>query len=224
MERLAGQITGDRVGNGLGVLLVDDHAVVTESLSLALEGAGYRIVGIAADGLEAISIFGRLHPKVVVLDVGLPGMNGFDVCREIHQIDDATVVILLTGRVDESSVREGVQCGANALVSKSEGVGGLITAIRQGLRGEPYVSHCLMGPILTNFRSTTPEVSGPLTVRERQILQLVAEGKSSKEIGDSLHLSVKTVETHRSRLMEKLDLHNVAALVRYAVRHGLITP
>jgi two-component system, NarL family, response regulator NreC len=206
----------------VAVLLVDDHAVIAESLSLSLDGAGFSVVGIAGDGLEAVRMFGQLRPRVTVLDVGLPGMNGFDVCREIRGIDPESVVILLTGRVDDRTINDGIQCGANALVSKTEGVAGLVSAIRLGLKSEPYISNCLMGPILTNYRALVPDVQDPLTVRERQILQLVAEGQRSKEIGDALHLSTKTVETHRSRLMEKLNLHNVADLVRYAVRHGLI--
>jgi DNA-binding NarL/FixJ family response regulator len=203
-------------------MLVDDHAMVTESLRFVLESA-FLIVGIAADGLEALAMFAQLHPKVVVADVGLSRMNGFDVCREIHSIDSGCVVVLLTGRTDERTINEGVQCGANAMVSKSEGVAALMTAIRQGLRGEPYFSNCLVGPILTSYRATPQELLDPLTIRERQIVQLIAEGKSSKDIGEALHLSVRTVETHRSRIMEKLNMHNVAALVRYAVRRGLIS-
>jgi DNA-binding NarL/FixJ family response regulator len=213
----------ERLEPGCTVLLVDDHAVVTESLRLALGGAGFSVVGIAADGLEAVHMFVQLRPAVAVLDVGLLGMNGFDLCREIQSIDVKCVVILLTGRTDDKAISDGLQCGAHAMVSKSEGVAGLIEAIRQGLKGAPYVSSSLMGPILMKYRGLAPETVDPLTVRERQILQLIAEGKSSKEIGDALHLSVKTVETHRSRLMLKLNLHNVASLVRYAIRQGLIS-
>ena len=206
------------------VLLVDDHPVFSESLKIALESASFRIVGIASSGLDALPLFNQFRPQVVVLDVGLPGMNGFNVCQEIHSVDPRCAVVLLTGRTDEAAVTEALQCRANAIVSKSEGVTQLIIAIQQALKGEPYVSQCMMGPILSNYRALMPETVDPLTLREREILQLVAEGQSSKEIGEKLHLSVKTVETHRSRLMEKLNIHNVASLVRYAIRQGLITP
>ena len=205
------------------VLLVDDHPVFTDSLKMALEASGFDIVAVASNGLEALALFRVHHPQVVVLDVGLPGMNGFNVCKEIHDIEPRCAVVLLTGRNDEAAVVEALRCRANAIVSKSEGVAQLIVAIQHALHGDPYVSQAMMGPILSNYRALMPEPIDPLTLRERQILQLVAEGLSSKEISEQLHLSVKTVETHRSHIMDKLRIHNVASLVRYAIRHGLIS-
>jgi DNA-binding NarL/FixJ family response regulator len=206
----------------ISILLVDDHPVFTDALRLALEGAKYQVVGEVRDGYTAISEFARLRPKVVILDVTLPGLNGFDVCREIRASDPRAVIILLTSRTDEVSVAEGLRCRASAFVSKNEGVRNLLTAIENALKGEPYVSQCLMKPIIETHLAATAAHAELLTARERQILQLVAEGLSSKEIADRLVVSVKTVETHRGRLMEKLDARNVADLVRYAIRQGIV--
>jgi DNA-binding NarL/FixJ family response regulator len=206
----------------ISILLVDDHPVFTDALRLALEGAKYQVIGEVRDGYTAISEFARLRPKVVILDVTLPGLNGFDVCREIRASDPRAVIILLTSRTDEVSVAEGLRCRASAFVSKNEGVRNLLTAIENALKGEPYVSQCLMGPIIRNYVATAQESVDPLTLRERQILQLVAEGNSSKEIAELLNLSLKTVETHRTRVMDKLDARNVADMVRYAVRQGIV--
>jgi len=206
----------------VSILLVDDHPVFTDALRLALEGAKYQVIGEVRDGFTAISEFTRLRPNVLVLDVTLPGLNGFDVCREIRSLDPRAVIVLLTSRTDEASVAEGLRCRANAFVSKNEGVRQLLVAIENALKGEAYVSQCLMGPIIRNYVASAQGTVDPLTLRERQILQLVAEGNSSKEIAERLNLSLKTVETHRTRVMDKLDARNVADMVRYAVRQGIV--
>lgn len=206
----------------VSILLVDDHPVFTDALRLALESAKYQVIGEVRDGYTAITEFTRLRPNVLILDVTLPGLNGFDVCREIRTLDPRAIIILLTSRTDEASVAEGLRCRANAFVSKSEGVRQLLTAIQNALKGEPYVSQCLMGPIIRNYVASSQGTVDPLTLRERQILQLVAEGNSSKEIAERLNLSLKTVETHRTRVMDKLDARNVADMVRYAIRQGIV--
>jgi two-component system response regulator NreC len=208
----------------LTILLVDDHPVFTQSLRLALGGARFEVVGEAREGYAAIEEFVRLRPNIVVLDVTLPGLNGFNVCREIRRIDPRAIVVLLTSRTDEITVTEGLRSRASAFVSKSEGISELMKAIDNALKGETYVSQCLMKPIIDTHLAATAAHAELLTSRERQILQLVAEGLSSKEIADRLVVSVKTVETHRGRLMEKLDARNVADLVRYAIRQGIVEP
>lgn len=205
------------------VLLVDDHVVFTDALRPALEAAGLSVAGIAHDGLEAIQMFTSLRPKVVLLDINLPGMNGHDVCREIRSIDPRAIILFLSGRTTENEIVGGLRAGAVGFISKTDGVEELVGAIERAAKREPYVSQGLIAPILFNYISATPGEVDPLTVRERQVLQLIAEGQSSKQIAANLHLSVKTVETHRTRLMDKLGMHNVAALVRYAIRQGLVS-
>lgn len=213
---------GQSSRSGNSVLLVDDHALVTETIGLALVAAGFSVVGVAANGYEAIQKFSQLIPEVAVLDVGLPGMDGFDLCREIRKIRPECVVILLTGRTDEKAIEDGLRSGANAMVPKSEGIDGLITAIRRGLMGDPYERTCQTRPSVTELRAVAQQALDPLTIRERQVLHLIAEGMSINEVGDTLQLSVTVVETIRSQIMQKLNMDSVALLVQYAMQNGLI--
>lgn len=205
------------------ILLVDDHVVFTDALRPALEAAGVTVSAVAHDGLKAIQLFAALRPKVVVLDVNLPGMNGYDVSHEIRAIDSRAGILFLTGRGVESEIVSGLRSGAMGFMSKSDGVDELVLAIERAARRELYVSPRFIAPILNNVTATPQGEVDPLTVRERQILQLIAEGQSNKQIAANLHISIKTVDTHRTRLMDKLGIHNVASLVRYAIRQGLIT-
>lgn len=205
------------------ILLVDDHVIFTDTLRPALEAAGLAVSGVAHNGLEAVKMFTELRPKVVLLDINLPGMNGYDVCREICAIDNRAVVLFLSARASETEIVNGLRSGAVGFMSKTDGVGELVAAIKKAAKREPYISQGLIAPILFNYISGAPGDVDPLTIRERQVLQLIAEGNSSKQIASTLHLSIKTVETHRTRLMDKLGVHNVAALVRYAIRQGIVT-
>ena len=186
------------------VLLADDHEVVRQALKALLERHGFQVVGVAADGRAAVDAACRLRPDVAVLDVAMPLLNGVDAARELCRMSPATRVILLTALEDAHFVPE--------------------DAIRTVQRGGLYVSPGVSQGFIDAVTGAHANSGGPLSPRERQVLQLVAEGKSSKQIADLLQISVKTAEFHRGRVMDKLDIHDTAGLVRYAIREGLITP
>lgn len=203
---------------GLKVLLVDDHAVMREGLAALLSGAGFEIVGAAGDGREAIREVERLGPDVVIMDLSMPGMNGIEATGEIRARKPATQVVILSMHAGREHVHQALGAGATGYVLKESAGTEVVAAVRTVCAGRRYVSPAI-GEIGT-------AVAGPLaslSARERQVLQLVVEGKSSAQIAEIVHLSPKSVETYRSRLMKKLGVADFAALVKFAVRHG-ITP
>jgi DNA-binding NarL/FixJ family response regulator len=208
------------------VLLADDHAILRQALHTLLEREGFEVVAEACDGPEAVAAARDTAPDVAVLDVLMPGLNGVDAARAIKRANPATHVILLTGVDDSRYVPEAMSAGVRGFVLKSQGADDLIRAIREVCRGVVYVSPAMSSAVLEHWIADTRGRSGPrrLTPREREVVQLVAEGKSTKEIAAQLQISVKTAEFHRSRIMAKLEIHDVAGLVRYAIRQGLIAP
>src|SRR2546428_9565541 len=206
------------------VLLADDHEVVRQALRALLERHGFQVVGEAADGRAAVDAVCRVRPDVVVLDVAMPLLNGVDAARELSRMSPATRVILLTALEDAHFVPEALQAGVRGFVMKSQGIDDLEDAIRSVYRGGLYVSPGVSQGFIDAVSGGDADGRGRLSRRERQVLQLVAEGKSSKEIAELLHISVKTVEFHRGRVMDKLDIHDTAGLVRYAIRERLIAP
>ena len=206
------------------VLLADDHEVVRQALKALLERHGFQVVGVAADGRAAVDAACRLRPDIAVLDVAMPLLNGVDAARELCRMSPATRVILLTALEDAHFVPEALQAGVRGFVMKSQGIDDLEDAIRTVQRGGLYVSPGVSQGFIDAVTGAHANSGGPLSPRERQVLQLVAEGKSSKQIADLLQISVKTAEFHRGRVMDKLDIHDTAGLVRYAIREGLITP
>jgi len=206
----------------LRVLLVDDHALVRQGLRSLLEREGFSIVGEASDGLEAFDLCNTLTPDIVVMDISMPAQNGLNAAREIHKACPKSKVILLTQHSEEMYIADALEAGVAGYVLKSQASSDLLHAMRQVSGGQVYISPGISGAVLSAYRSRIDKKNDILTLRERQVLQLIAEGKSTRDVAALLFISVKTAETHRSRLMQKLDIHETAGLVRYAIRRGLV--
>jgi DNA-binding NarL/FixJ family response regulator len=204
------------------VLLADDHALVRQALRALLDREGIQVVAEASQGQEAVSLASTMRPDVAVLDISMPTMNGLDAVRELHQLSPRTKCILLTRHDEDQYVMAALQAGIRGYVLKTQAAADLVQAIRRVYNGEVYLSPGVSGALVEAFLSKSGLPAEPLSPRERQVLQLVGEGRSTKEIADLLCISVKTVESHRARLMQKLDIHDVARLVRYAIRRGIV--
>ncbi|HLG57018.1 MAG TPA: response regulator transcription factor [Vicinamibacterales bacterium] len=209
---------------GVTVLLADDHPVFRQGLRILLEREKFEILGEASDGQEAIALAERLQPQVVVIDLAMPVLNGIDAVREIVKRSPRTKTILLTMYTEEHHVLEALRAGVKGCVSKSQAAEHLLQAIQDVCAGGVYLSPQVSGAVVQAYLAKTELPYEPLTPRERQVLQLIAEGKTTKETAVVLDVSVKTAETHRTNLMEKLDIHSTAGLVRYAIRRGLLQP
>lgn len=206
------------------VVLADDHVLVRESLKSLLEREGFQIVAEASDGQEALRRVESLKPDVAVVDISMPSLNGLEAARGIRTASPKTKTILLTQHDEEQYVSEALEAGVKGYVLKNQVSSDLIGAIRQVCRGEVYLSPRVSGAVMKAYRSKSEKFRDPLTARERQVLQLIAEGKSTKDVATVLSISVKTAESHRTRLMQKLDIHETASLVLYAVRRGIVQP
>ncbi len=204
------------------ILIADDHQLVRQSLVAILEREGFKVVAEAGDGQRALQMAEEFHPDVAVLDLAMPVLNGLDAAKEIRRVSPRTKTILLTAHTDRHYILEGLRSGAKAFVMKSHAAEDLIRAIREAARGGTYLSPEVSEAVVDAYRNKTELPADPLSARERQVLQLVAEGKSSKEIAQVLVISVKTAETYRTRIIQKLDLHDTASLVKYAIRRGMI--
>jgi DNA-binding NarL/FixJ family response regulator len=206
------------------ILLADDHAIVRDGLRAILEREGFRVVAEAADGKEALDWARKLHPDIAVLDVSMPVLNGFDSAREIQRISPTTKTILLTVHKEQQYILEGLRSGAKGFVIKTHAAKELVHAIREAARGGTYFSPEVAQAAVEAYQMKNDLPLDPLSSRERQVLQLIAEAKTTKEIAAFLGISVKTAETYRTRIMEKLDVHETASLVRYAIRRGMVQP
>jgi len=207
---------------GIRVLLADDHPVVRQGLKFLLAREGFDVIAEAADGREALRRAEDVHPEVAVLDLAMPSLNGLDAAREIMQVSPGTKTIILTQHAEEQYILEALRVGVHGYVLKSQAVSDMIQAIRDVNRGKLYVSPLISNAVVGAYREQSGPPHDPLTPREREVLQLVAEGKSTKNVAEALGITVKTAESHRSRIMLKLGIHQTAGLVRYAVRRGLI--
>ena len=181
------------------------------------------VMGEAADGPEALRLAHTHQPEVALLDIAMPHLNGLETARRLRETLPQIKSILLTMHTDESYVLEALQAGAVGYVVKTQAAMDIVQAIHSAVQGAIYVSPRVPHTVVQAYLSRTPLPSDPLTSREREVLQRIAEGQTTKEIAASLELSIKTVESHRINLMRKLDIHETATLVRYAVRRGLIT-
>jgi DNA-binding NarL/FixJ family response regulator len=207
----------------LRVLLADDHVLVRDGIKVTLEANGLTIVGEASEGREAVRMVRELKPDVAVFDVSMPGLNGMDAARLALREVPSVKVVLLTVHTENEYVDEALRAGVSGYVLKKQATADLLRAIDEVSRGNIYLSPGISRAVMEAFRSGTHFAARTLTAREREVLQLIAEGKTTKEIGSVLGISVKTAETHRSRVMDKLEIRDTAGLVRYAIRMGLIT-
>ena len=206
------------------IVLADDHVLVRQGLKSLLERENFQVMGEASDGQEAVKLIETHHPDIAIMDISMPILNGIDAARGLSRIAPKTKVILLTQHEEEQYIHEALEAGVKGYVLKNQVANDLIQAIRQVGRGEFYLSPGISRAVMEAFRNKSERPADPLTARERQVLQLIAEGKSTKDTASVLGISVKTAESHRMRLMQKLDIHETASLVRYAVRRGLIQP
>lgn len=206
----------------INILIADDHRLVRQGLKALLEAGGFNVIAEASTGREAINLSQQYHPNVAVLDVSMPVLNGFDASREILHASPKIKVILLTMHTEPQYILEGLRIGAHGFVLKSHSAEDLVCAIRETVRGRTYMSPEVSQVLVEAYQSNLELPSEQLTARERQVLQLIAEGRGSKEAANVLELSTKTVETYRARIIEKLNIHHTAGLVRYAVRRGMI--
>jgi DNA-binding NarL/FixJ family response regulator len=216
--------------SGLRILLADDHEVVRRGLKDLLEAeAGWQIVGEAASGREAVAKTKLLKPHVVILDLRMPDLNGLEATRQILKSLPETEILILTVSDSEHLAREVLEAGAHGYLLKSDAGRDLVVAVDSLRQHRPFFTSTVAKMLLRGFlkvgKSERQGAPGdPLSGREREIVQLLAEGKSNKEVAVELGISVKTAETHRANIMRKLDLHSTSDLVHYAVRKGIITP
>ena len=210
------------------LLLADDHTLVRAGIRSLLESVdGVEVVAESGDGREALELLIKHRPDVALLDIGMPSLNGLEVARRAAEQSPRTRVIILSMHADATYVRQALRAGVAGYLLKGAAVAELPLAIQAVMRGETYLTPRISQTVVDGFLREGQEEPGPLedlTGRQREILQLIAEGKSTKEIAQILDLSVKTVETHRMRIMERLGIHDVAGLVRFAIRAGLISP
>ena len=212
----------------LNVVLADDHALVRAGLRLLLEAMpGITVVGEASDGHQAIALVEQHAPQLIFMDIAMPGLNGLEAtARIVRQWPDVKVV-MLSMHQDEQYVRQALKMGASGYLLKDSATTELALAVQAVRRGETYLSPAASKGVLTDYVQRLRNDTGPavrLTPRQREVLQLIAEGCSTKEVAQRLDLAVKTVETHRTLLMKQLDVHEVAGLERYALQTGIIFP
>jgi len=213
----------------IGVLLAEDHTIVRKGLRALLDGEmGIEVVGEAEDGREAIRKAEELQPDVVVMDIAMPGLNGLEATRRLKKSFPDMKIIILTAYSNEEYVLETLRAGASGYLVKKTAPSDLITAIQTSYRGESFLSPSISKTVIEKYiqqagkmeeRDEKPE---KLTDREREVLQLIAEGHKNREIAELLYVSIKTIETHRAHIMDKLEVRSRAELTQYAIRLGLI--
>jgi two-component system response regulator NreC len=204
---------------GIRLVLADDHVLVRQGLKTLLQSAGFVVAGEAADGREAVRLVRSENPDVAVLDISMPQFNGLNAALELARLCPRVKLVVLTQHDEPQYVTEALRCGVKGYVLKSQAARDLVQAIEGVCRGEVYLSPGVASAVAEAYLA--PQHTAALSVRERQVLQLIAEGHSTKAIAVRLAISAKTVESHRSKLMQKLDIHDTASLVRYAIRHGV---
>lgn len=209
----------------INVIIADDHGIVREGLKALLASADIVTVAEAADGWETIEQTRRLVPDVVVMDVSMPGLNGVDATRRIMSLGVTSRVLALSAHGSEQYIRDMLQAGASGYLLKACAADELIVAIRALYAGRFYVSPLITGTVVADYlaqlETTKAAAATELTGREREVLQMIAEGMSTAGIAERLSLSVKTVETHRQRIMAKLDIRTIAGLTKYSIRVGI---
>lgn len=218
----------------LRVLLADDHSLVRAGIRALLRDLpGIEVVAETGDGREAVNLVKQHLPDAVLMDITMPGLNGLDATAQIAKRHPEVGVIILSMHATEAYVLEALRAGAKGYVLKDAAEAELQLALQAVERGERYLSPRVSRHVIDDYLRraaadpaprTETEVFEPLTARQREILQLIAEGNSTRQIAERLHISIKTVETHRSQLMDRLNIHDVAGLTRYAISAGLVAP
>jgi DNA-binding NarL/FixJ family response regulator len=208
----------------LRILIADDHAIFRQGVKALLEREGFIVMGEVADGHAVIQVVAQQNPDVVVLDLAMPVLNGLDAAREITRVSPRTRIILLTMHTEDPYVARALKVGIRGYVLKSQAAEDLVQAIREVARGAIYLSPGVSEGVVEAYLTKRDLPPDPLTPREHQVLQLIVEGKTTKELAAFLGISVKTAESHRMRIMSKLDVHETAGLVRYAIREKLVLP
>jgi DNA-binding NarL/FixJ family response regulator len=220
--------------NPIRIALVDDHTLVRAGMRALLDKmAGVDVVAEASDGREALRLLGPARPDLVLMDIAMRGLNGLEAASQMKKDVPQIRVIILSMHANEEYVIQALHAGAMGYLLKDAATAELEVAVRAVARGQTYLSPVISKYVITNYLQRVsggeegglyhePSLGDCLTPRQREILQLIAEGSTTREIAETLHLSVKTIETHRSQLMERLDIHDIAGLVRYAIRTGVI--
>jgi DNA-binding NarL/FixJ family response regulator len=213
--------------NPIRVLLADDHALVRSGFRSLLEKLGVQVVGEASDGNQVIQLIQTLDPEIVLMDIGMPGLNGLEATTRVTQQFPKVRVIILSMHASVEYARRAVRAGSVGYLLKDSTAAELDQAIQAVARGESYLCSRVSKYILNDYAHSIPPEATPLdtlTSRQREILQLIAEGHARKEIAARLSISVKTFDTYRAQLMEQLNIHDLAGLVRYAIQAGLVPP
>ena len=214
--------------NSLRIMVADDHEVVRRGLRALLEAQpGWEVCSEAVDGRDVIKKAAELKPDVIVLDIAMPNLNGLETTRQLLKMDPEARVLILTLHDAEQIIHDVLSAGARGFLLKSDAARDLVSAVEALGQDKTYFTSRVAAMVLEGFlkggrKVGVSESSGPLTAREREIVQLLAEGKSTKEVASVLGLSVKTAETHRSNIMRKLEFHSVSDLVLYAVRNNIV--
>lgn len=213
----------------LRVLIADDHGALVEGVRTIIEQQpGWEVCGTAATGREAVELARKLKPDIVVLDLRMPELNGLDATRQIKRFVERAEILIFTAHDDEQMIHEAFAAGARSFILKSEPLARLVEAIESLSRHKPFFSEKVSEVLFANIgrpileHGTCEHSSNPLTAREREIVQMLAEGKSNKEVATILGISVRTAEAHRASLMHKLGIDSISGLVRYAIRNGII--
>jgi two-component system response regulator NreC len=208
------------------IVLVDDHVIVRQGLKALIEKRpGMQVIGEAGDGRDAVRLSNRLHPDLVIMDISMPDLNGIDATQHILATSIDTKVLALSMHSDKRFVLGMLKAGASGFLLKESAFAELMTAIDTALAGQIYLSPKVTSSVLDKYLQSLSDsdisAAYGLTTRERQVVQLIAEGQTTRDMADKLNISVKTVEARRKKIMEKLNLHSVAALIKFALREGL---
>jgi len=206
----------------LRALLADDHELVRSGLKALLEDDGLTVVAEASNGREAVALAQQHQPDIAVLDLSMPVLNGLDAARQMLRDSTRIRIILLTAHTEPRYVLESMQAGIHGYVLKTQAGADLKSAIAEVSGGSIYLSPRISRAVVDAYKARAATLADPLTLREREVLQLVAEGRTTKEVATVLGISAKTAESHRNHIMKKLDIHETANLARYAIRHGII--
>lgn len=208
------------------IIIADDHKLLIDGLLTLLEKQKHmKVVSVAKDGLEAVEMVKQFLPDIILLDISMPQLNGIDAAQKIVRDIPETKIIMLSMHADRRFVEESIRIGARGYILKESAANEVIKAIEEVQKGELFFSQIVHDQVLHDYvewiKESDNQSYSPLSLREREVLQLVAEGNSTKEVATILNVSVKTIESHRKQIMDKLDLHSIAELTKYAIREGL---